>query len=112
MQSARFPIRLPIQNGCVVVLSRIFLPQWFFISVYLQYFNKMYLNILFTMISNELKLHFGKISLQNVTAFPLTQEDYAPEQINIFLKIKLIFFERLLHIRFLLYLFFHTRNKK
>lgn len=68
----------------------------------------MYLNILFTMISNELKLHFGKISLQNVTAFPLTQEDYAPvsEQINIFLKIKLIFFERLLHIRFLLYLFF------
>lgn len=62
------------------------------------------------MISNELKLHFGKISLQNVTAFPLTQ-DYAPEQINIFLKIKLIFFERLLHIRFLLYLFFHTRNK-
>lgn len=62
-------------------------PQWFFISVYLQYFNKMYLNILFTMISNEFKLHFGKISLQNVTAFPLTQEDYAPEQINIFLKI-------------------------
>lgn len=58
------------------------------------------------MISNEFKLHFGKISLQNVTAFPLTQEDYAPEQINIFLKIKLIFFERLLHIRFLLYLFF------
>lgn len=103
MQSARFPIRSPSQNGCVVVLSRIFLPQWFFISVYLQYFNKMYLNILFTIISNELKL---KISLQNVTAFPLTQEDYAPEQINIFLKIKLIFFERLLHIRFLLYLFF------
>lgn len=111
MQSARFPIRSPSQNGCVVVLSRIFLPQWFFISVYLQYFNKMYLNILFTIISNELKLHFGKISLQNVTAFPLTQEDYAPEQINIFFKIKLIFFERLLHIRFLLYLFFHTRNK-
>lgn len=67
-------------------------PQWFFISVYLQYFNKMYLNILFTMISNEFKLHFGKISLQNVTAFPLTQEDYAPEQINIFFKNKIDIF--------------------
>lgn len=50
---------------------------------------------------------FWKISLQTITAFTLTQDDYAPEQMNIFLKIRMIFFKLLFHFRFLLYLFLY-----